>query len=177
MVRAALATPAYLSVAWALMVSYEIFTQTAVKTVVDALVVYLPFMGNWLILRVDLIVFIYSFAWVFVLSSIIPTLVLGKERSVLIQFIVVLTLTLSALILIDTLKGYGWDLTSQASLLANPYLQLFSNSIFAAFYLSVPYLLMVTIDLYSRKKRKQKMEQQEEHVKKITDDYFKKSSS
>jgi hypothetical protein len=34
LVKAALVTPVYLSVAWVLMVSYQIFTQTAVETVV-----------------------------------------------------------------------------------------------------------------------------------------------
>ena len=81
LVKAALMTPAYLSVAWVLMVSYQIFTQTAVETVVTSLNLYFPTVGAWLLLRMDMIVFIYAFAWVFVLSSIIPTLILGKERS------------------------------------------------------------------------------------------------
>jgi hypothetical protein len=172
LVRAALATPAYLSVAWALMVSYQIFTETAVKTVVNSIGVYSPLLGNWLSFRIDMIVFIYAFAWVFVLSSIIPSLILGKERSVIVQFIVCLGLTLSALVLIDILKGYGWDFTNQTVLLANPYLQIFANLFFAAFYLSLPYLLMLGIDLKGRKKHRQ----QEERVKKLTDEYFQKQA-
>jgi hypothetical protein len=166
LVKAALATPAYLSVAWALMVSYQIFTETSVKTVVDALGVYFPQVGGWLILRMDMIVFIYAFAWVFVLSSIIPQLILGKERSVLIQFIVCLALTMLGLILVDVIKGYGFDLTKPEVLLSNQYTQLFGNIIFAAFYLSLPYIFMVTIDYRSRSAKKRKGS---ERLKKLTD--------
>lgn len=169
LVRAALVTPAYLSVAWALMVSYQIFTQTAVKTVVDNLVVYAPFVGLWLNSRIDMVVFVYAFAWVFVLSSIIPTLILGKERSVFVQFLVCLGLTLLGFVLIDVFKSaYGFDLSDPVVLLAHPYMQIFSNIVFAVFYLSVPYVLMIVIDYRGKKKR----EQREEHVKKITDEFY-----
>jgi hypothetical protein len=170
LVKAALATPAYLSVAWALMVSYQIFTQTAVQTVVDTLVVYFPLVGSWLNFRIDMIVFIYAFAWVFVLSSIIPSLILGKERSVFVQFIVCLALTLTGFVLVDVLNTqFGINLTDPSAVMANPYMGLFGNLFFAAFYLSVPYILMLSIDYRSRKKRKA----QAEHVKQITDEYFK----
>jgi hypothetical protein len=170
LVRAALATPAYLSVAWALMVSYQIFTQTAVKTVVDLVNVYWPLFGGWLTLRIDMIVFVYAFAWVFVLSSIIPTLILGKERSVLVQFIVCLTLTLLGLILVDVLKGYGFDLSNPTMLLANPYTQIFNSLFFAAFYLALPYVFMIGIDIRSKKKRSEK---ENKRTQDLTDNYIK----
>jgi hypothetical protein len=151
------------------MVSYQIFTQTAVKTVVDNLVVYAPFVGLWLNSRIDMVVFVYAFAWVFVLSSIIPTLILGKERSVFVQFLVCLGLTLLGFVLIDVFKSaYGFDLSDPVVLLAHPYMQIFSNIVFAVFYLSVPYVLMIVIDYRGKKKR----EQREEHVKKITDEFY-----
>ncbi len=173
MVKAALVTPAYLSVAWALMLSYQIFTQTAVTTVVDSLVVYLPFLGSWLSYHLDTVVFVYAFAWVFVLSSIIPGLLLGKERSVFVQFIVVLSLTLLGFVLIDVFNNvYGFDLSNPDVLLANPYMYLFSNIFFAVFYLALPYILMVGIDYNARRKRKS----QRDHVKQITDEYFSKTA-
>ncbi len=168
LVKAALMTPAYLSVAWVLMVSYQIFTQTAVETVVTNLNLFFPTVGAWLILRIDMITFIYAFAWVFVLSSIIPSLILGRERSVIVQFVVCLGLTLTALILVDVLASYGFNLADL--ILNNPYTQMFSNIVFAAFYLSLPYILMIAIDIRGRKKQKEKVE----HVKKITDDFFNK---
>jgi hypothetical protein len=170
LVKAALMTPAYLSVAWVLMVSYQIFTQTAVETVVTNLNVFFPTVGAWLLLRMDMIVFIYAFAWVFVLSSIIPSLILGRERSVIVQFIVCLGLTLTALILVDVLATYGFNLADPNLILNNPYTQMFSNIVFAAFYLSVPYILMIAIDIRGRKKQKAKVE----HVKQLTDDFFNK---
>lgn len=170
MVRAALATPAYLSVAWALMVSYQIFTQTAVKTVVDIINVYWPLFGGWLTSRMDMIVFVYAFAWVFVLSSIIPILILGKERSVLVQFIVCLVLTLLGLILVDVLKGYGFDLSDPTILLANPYAQVFNNLFFAAFYLALPYIFMIGIDFRAKKKRSEK---ENKRAQDLTENYSK----
>ena len=171
MVKTALITPAYLSVAWVLMVSYQIFTQTAVTTVVSVLGPSLPFMSTWLTARIDMVVFIYAFAWVFVLSSIIPSLILGKERSVLVQFFVCLILTLTGLVLLDVLKGYGFDLSDPNVLFSNPFTQLFTNVAFAAFYLSLPYILMIALDINSRKKRKIK----ENKIKDLTDEYFSKS--
>ncbi|MCL5877647.1 MAG: hypothetical protein M1540_07540 [Candidatus Bathyarchaeota archaeon] len=172
MVKAALLTPAYLSVAWALMVSYQIFTQTAVTTVVDSLAVYVPVLGLWLASRIDMVIFVYAFAWVFVLSSIIPSLILGKERSVFVQFLACLTLTLMGFVVIDILAGNGFNLADPNTVMANPYTQLFSNIFFAAFYLSLPYIFMLAIDVRGKKRRKL----QNERVKKLTDEYFKEKS-
>ena len=114
----------------------------------------------------DMIVFIYAFAWVFVLSSVIPSLILGKERNVFTQFIVVLTLTLTAFLLVDVLKGYGLDLANPTMILSNPYTALLANPFFAVFYLSLPYVFMLIIDINSRNKRKQTK------LKTIINDYF-----
>ncbi len=173
MAKAALIAPAYLSVAWTLMVSYQIFTETAVKTLVNSFVLYVPMLGNWLNLRIEMVVFIYAFAWVFVLSSIIPQLILGKDRGVFMQFIVCLILTLTAFVLIDVLAGYGLDFTNPAVILSNPYMGLFGNIVFAAFYLSLPYIFMVAIDLKLRKRRKQ----QDEKAKELTHEFNSRKSN
>lgn len=155
------------------MVSYQIFTQTAVTTVVDSLAVYVPVLGLWLASRIDMVIFVYAFAWVFVLSSIIPSLLLGKERSVFVQFIVCLILTLMGFVVIDVLAGYGFNLNDPTAVMANPYTQLFSNIVFAALYLSLPYIFMLAIDVRGRKKRKL----QNDRVKKLTEEYFKETPS
>jgi hypothetical protein len=147
------------------MVSYQIFTKTAVETVLGSLTTYVPFVGLWLASHIDMVIFVYSFAWVFVLSSIIPSLILGKERSVFVQFIVCLTLALLGFILVDF---FNFDLANSAVLLTNPYMQLFTNIVFATFYLALPYIVMLAIDYRARKKRVG----QQEHLKKITDEYF-----
>jgi hypothetical protein len=171
--KAALITPAYLSVAWALMVSYQIFTETAVKTLVNSFVFYVPLLGNWLNLRIEMVVFIYAFAWVFVLSSIIPQLILGRDKGVFMQFIVCLILTLTAFVLIDVLAGYGLDFTNPAVILSNPYMGLFGNIVFAALYLSLPYIFMIAIDIQLRKKRKQ----QDEKAKELTHEFNSRKSN
>lgn len=150
--KGVLVTPLYLSVAWALMTSYQLFTETAVNTLITQLNIFIPSIGLWLSSRIDMVVFVYAFAWVFVLSSLIPTLLLGKERSVLIQFFVCLTLTLLAFVLVDAAKTYaGTSLTQLFS-----FASVFTNPIMAALYLSLPYILMIGVDVRARKRNKAK---------------------
>lgn len=84
MSKSTLMTPLYVSVAWTMMVTYQIFTQTAVSTVLNSFNGLWPATGEWLLLRIDMVIFIHAFAWVFVLSSAIPSLLLGKKRSILV---------------------------------------------------------------------------------------------
>jgi len=168
MSKATLMTPLYVSVAWTVMVTYQIFTQTAVSTVLNSLNVLWPAAGEWLLLRMDMIIFVHAFAWVFVLSSVIPSLLLGKKRSVLVQFFVCLTLALVAFVIQDSvsvyLSGQSQVLPGAAFLLGNPLL--------AVVYLSVPYLFMVTIDIRARRKAKK-----DEHMDKITTTYLERSGA
>lgn len=148
--KAAVATPVYISFAWILMVSYQLFTQIAVKTVVIYVDMFLPSVGAWLASRMEMIVFIYAFAWVFLLSSAIPSVILGKGRGVLAQFFVCLILTFMAFVVQDILTTYGGgpieELFSLAVLFRDPFL--------AVGYLLIPYLLMLALDIHSRKKEK-----------------------
>ena len=133
------------------MISYQMFTETAVTTVMTYLNTLWPSIGTWITTRIDTIIFIYAFAWIFVLSSVIPSIILGKGRSVLVQFIVCLTLTLVAFMIQDALAGYASrpvaEIFSLNTLLQNPFL--------AVAYLLMPYILMITLDIRSRKKQKQ----------------------
>lgn len=147
--RAALATPAYISIAWTLMISYQLFTQTAVSAVTAYIGILSPAIGTWLATHIDTIVFIYAFAWVFVLSSVIPSILLGKGRSVLIQFLVCLALTLIALTLQDQLTSYATQPIAGVSSLTS----LLQNPILATGYLFVPYIFMITLDIRARKKQ------------------------
>jgi hypothetical protein len=156
--KAAVAAPLYISVAWTLMVSYQLFTQIAVSTVIAHLEMFWPALGVWLLSRMDMLIFIYAFAWVFLLSSVIPSIILGKERSVLVQFFVCLTLTFLAFIVQDTFTAYGGKPFEQffslgTLLLCNPFL--------AGIYLFMPYALMLVIDIRARRRNK-KLEKLEE---------------
>ena len=169
LVRAALATPLYLSIAWTLMISYQLFTQTAVTAVLGQINVYFPSATAWLASRADMIVFVYAFAWVFVLSSVIPSAILGKERSVVAQFFVCLTLTLSAFILLDALESYaGNPLQGILS-----YSFLFNHPVIAVLYLSVPYLFMIAIDLRARDKRNR----EKRRIAALTQEYLDNASA
>jgi len=150
--KTALATPLYISFAWILMVSYQFFTQTAVTTVVTRFATFWPALEGWLMSRIDMIIFVYAFAWVFVLSSVIPSFILGKERSVLVQFLVCLTLTFLAFFVQDLLTSYGYDPIDNLSGLA----MLLDNPILAVAYLSIPYDLMLSLDIHSRSRRNKK---------------------
>ena len=137
-----IATPLYLSGAWALMISYQLFTQTALETVINFIKYYWPSVGIWLNFRLDVIVFVYSLTWAFVLSSALPSVVLGNKKSVLIQFFLVLILTLSALSIKDILVIYNINVDNILSLAV-----FFKNIYVAIIYLAAPYLLMIEIDL------------------------------
>lgn len=142
-------TPVYLSVAWALMISYQLFTQTAVETLVNNIIGVFPAVGLWLLSRIDMIIVINAFAWVFVLSSVIPSILLGKERGILVQFFVCLILTVASFVILDAIQTVG--MLNQ--LLGATFL--FSNIFFAVLYLALPYIAMVAIDWYVKKRPKQ----------------------
>jgi hypothetical protein len=161
--KAALMTPLYISVAWTLMVSYQLFTQTAVTTVTTYINIFWPSVGAWLVSRMDMIVFIHAFAWVFLLSSAIPSIILGRGKGVLTQFFVCLTLTFSAFIVQDALTTYGGKSIGQIFSLA----VLFHNPFLATAYLSMPYLLMLASDIHSRRKQKK-----DERIENITAVYL-----
>ncbi|MEM2099589.1 MAG: hypothetical protein QXU99_07640 [Candidatus Bathyarchaeia archaeon] len=150
MVKLIWATPIYLSVAWALMISYQLFTETAVKTLVANIGLVFPTVGFWLSSRIDMIVLIDAFAWVFVLSSVIPTIILGKERSILVQFFVCMLLTLISFIILDAIQSTGGPLMHQLKGAAF----LFNNPIFAVMYLALPYIAMFVIDWQMKKRQK-----------------------
>jgi len=162
--KAAVVTPLYISVAWTLMVSYQMFTQTAVTTVTTHIDMFWPSVGAWLFHRIDMLVFIHAFAWVFLLSSAIPSIILGKGRGVLIQFFVCLILTFTAFIVQDILTTYGGGPMGQLFSLAD----LFYNPFLALGYLSLPYLLMLGFDINSRRKQKKKREK----IESVTDAYL-----
>ena len=132
------------------MITYQLFTETAVKTVMREIAVLWPRIGLWLNLRVDMLVFVYAFSWVFLLSSAIPSLILGKERGMLAQFVIALVLTISGLIIEDVLAKYVGIEVDQIFRLAT----LFRNPIDAAFFLSFPYILMILIDIYGLERKK-----------------------
>jgi hypothetical protein len=151
--KEALATPIYLPIAWTLMISYQLFTQTAVTTVVTQIKTLTPTIGSWLFSQLDVVIFVYAFAWVFLLSSALPSVILGRERSILIQFLVCLALTLGAfasLNALEILTGVSPDRLLNLSFL-------FNNPVLAAVYLSLPYVIMLMLDLRSRKKKKRKV--------------------
>ena len=143
--KATLLTPVYISVAWTLMTSYQLFTQTTVESITTFITIYAPTIGTWMDGKIDIIVFIHSFAWIFLLSSVIPALLLGKQRGVLAQFGLCLTLAFLAFVIQDVLTGFG--ALDQILGLAH----VFHNPVLATAYLSVPYLLMLGFDIRSRR--------------------------
>jgi hypothetical protein len=147
--KTALLTPVYISVAWTLMTSYQLFTETTVTSVTTYIQAYLPQIGLWLTSRLDMIVFIHSFAWIFLLSSVIPSVLLGKERSVLMQFGVCLTLAFLANIVQYALVDLGNGALNQIFGLA----PLFQNPALAAAYLSLPYIMMMGFDMRNKRKK------------------------
>ena len=143
----------YLILAWVLVVSYQVFTQSALTTVASSLGGLTPGLASFINSKAELATFICSFAWMFVLSSLISILMFGKERRLTIQFLVSLALTLTGSALLGLLNGVGLDL-SNPNVLSHPFTLLFSNAFFAFFYLALPFIFMVAVDLGFMKIRK-----------------------
>jgi hypothetical protein len=164
--KAALTAPLYISVAWSLIISYQLLTQTAVYAAVNFVYSALPSVGGALFSRIDIIVFIHAFAWIFVLSSVIPSVILGKGRSVLLQFAICLALTLVAFSLEAVLTDlFGTTPNNQLRALSS----WFQNPLVAGLYLSVPYLLMLYIDIRSRRAREDEHEERAVVAEQVVD--------
>ena len=150
MVRAALTTPLYISSVWVLLITYQMFTRVAVINVVQSMGPFFPSIQEFLMPRIDRIEFMYSFAWIWVMTSLIPSLIL-KRRSALLQFVVVLVLTFLAVEFESVLSFVvGGEFVEQifrvAVWLGNPWL--------ATLYLLSPFLVILSVDLYERRKKK-----------------------
>ena len=148
--RAAILAPLYLSFSWVLTISYQLFTDTAVKTLSINIFYISPAIASWLGANLTTVAFVYAFSWIFILSSVLPSLILGKERSVLVQYLVSMTLTVIALSTTSLLSTYGGI---QAKSIFNPSI-LLKSPLIAIVYLFIPYVVMIVLDLRARKKRR-----------------------
>ncbi|MDH5448682.1 MAG: hypothetical protein OEY24_06185 [Candidatus Bathyarchaeota archaeon] len=156
--KTALAAPLYISVSWSLIISYQLFTQNAVYSIIHFLNSFWPQTAEFLVSRIDTIAFIHAFAWIFVLSSVIPSIILGKGRSVLLQFFLCLTVAFVAVSVEDMLTlMIGTEPTTQMQVLSI----WFHNPLVAGLYLSAPYLSMLYLDIQSRRKSEKEEEPQE----------------
>ena len=165
--KAIIITPLYISVAWALMTSYQLFTATTVKSVTMYINMYLPTISVWMDSRLDMIIFIHSFAWIFLLASAIPSLLLGKNRGVLAQFGVCLTLAFLA-------NEFQYAVTDLGNGALDQILGLepmFQNPALAAAYLSLPYLLLIGFDIRGKRK-KEKWLKVESEINDFPEDAF-----
>jgi hypothetical protein len=111
----------YLVLAWVLMVSYQIFTQTTLTTLTFSLGGSVPVLASLTNSKADLTIFICSFAWMFVVLSLILILMFGKERKLTFQFLISLAPTLAGSALLGLLHIVGLDL-SNPSVLSQPLL-------------------------------------------------------
>lgn len=164
--RAAWIAPLYISMAWTLMIAYQLFTQTAVLTIITNMSPFFPSIGSWLTTRVELVIFIYGFAWVFILSSAIPGAILGKERGVLVQFFLCLAVTFLSIIMVDVLATYAQ--VSMDQFLGLSFF--FNNLVLASLYLAIPYILMIGLDIRSRHDAKQR-----QNLELLTNNYLENS--
>jgi hypothetical protein len=129
------------------MLTYQIFTHTALSTVALSLRLPVPALSSLLNSNLTVAVFICAFAWMFLLSSIISNLMFGKQRRIFVQFLIGLILTLTASGILAGLKAVGVDLSNSHVILSNPYAQVFNNAYFSLFYLSLPFVSMIIMDL------------------------------
>jgi hypothetical protein len=102
-----------------------------------------PLLASWINSNANVPIFVCSFAWMFVLSSIISIVMFGRERRLTIQFLVSLALTLTGSALLGLFHVVGFDL-SNPSFLSHPSNLLFGN---VFFYLALPFIFMVAVHL------------------------------
>lgn len=141
--KTAILAPVYLSMSWVLTISYQLFTDTAVKTISQNVSSFMPAVSIWLINNLTTVSFVYAFSWIFILSSVLPSLILGKERSVIVQYLMSMVLTVLALSTANLLPKYGGiqvaPIFNLAVFLHNEYL--------AIVYLVIPYAVMIVLDV------------------------------
>jgi uncharacterized membrane protein len=135
------------------MVSYQIFTLTAVASVAAALSGPVPIVAGWLSSSSSVTTFVCGFAWMFVLSAIAQSLMFGRERRLSIQFLVSLVLTAAGSAVLGLLSNAGVDLANP-TVLSGPFTALFGNTVFAFFYLALPFIFMLVMDWRYIQKRK-----------------------
>jgi amino acid permease len=144
-----LVVPFYITFSWVLTVGYQLFTDTAVKTIALNIEGFSPTVAGWLNTNQEIVVFIYAFTWIFVLSNVIPDKLFGEDRSVLVKYFVCLICAALTFLAQGFLLDYGGfqaeQLFSAATFLNNPAL--------AVVYLAIPYIVMFGLDFYSRKTR------------------------
>lgn len=149
--KAVVVTPLYVSSVWVLLISYQMFTRVAVYSFVQFMGLFLPSIQNLMASRVlDRIEFLYAFAWIWVMTSLIPSIIL-KKKSASLQFIVVMILSFLAVEFENILSfAFGGEFVQQifgvAVWLGNP--------LVAVLYLLAPFLVILSVDLYERRKRK-----------------------
>ena len=145
--KAVVITPVYFSFAWALILTYQLFTETAVNTIIRELYMFWPQVGVLLNTKIKAIVFVVAYSWVFLLSSVIPSVMLGKRSGTIAQFFVVLILTSSTFFIKDIVTMYtGLDMNTLLS-----FNQQLMNPLDAFTYLVFPYLVMSMVDLVNRR--------------------------
>jgi hypothetical protein len=156
MARSFTVTASLLAVAYILMVSYQVFAQNALGSVVEALKNINPVLTSILDSGSgsQIIVFVCSFAWMFVLSATVSKLMFGRERRLSVQFLVSFALTLTGAALLYLLQNVLGVNLSDPSVLSKPFLVVFDNAIFSFFYLTLPFIVMVALDLRTLAKRK-----------------------
>lgn len=155
--KRAILSLSYILSAWILMVSYQMFTHASMSTIIDSINSIVPSLGSWLLSKIELVNFIHNFAWIFVISSLIPSILLGKERNVTVHFIFCLIFTLIS----TWIKDYAFELNFGSS--SNPITAastLFQNLPVAIIYLCTPYIVMIALDIHAnnlKARRKEEM--------------------
>lgn len=105
--------------------------------------------------QLDIINFIHNFARIFVLSSLIPSLLLGRDRSVTVHFLFCLAFMLVSTWISNFVLGQRWD--SSSPLLAVSLI--FYNPLIAMFYLLAPYIIMLALEIHASRVKTRRSEE------------------
>lgn len=139
--------PLYILLGWLGLTSYQTFVNQAVTTITQTLSIISPPIANWISNNLEIIKFINAFAWVFILTSLLPSIL--SKNSVFIQFITCLTLAVTAAEAPNLIAAVTPNTITQLMTVTAKPLQ---NFILAALYLSLPYAVLLWLDLRSKQK-------------------------
>jgi hypothetical protein len=132
-------TPIFVAIKASVLMVYKMFTETAVTAVVQSINMLNPPIGSYLLTRLDTVIYLVTFAWLFLFIEWLKVAVFGKH-SLTMKFIY----TMAALLLVVTAQEaivtyLGMETYDKIFSLAN-YMK---NPIIALGFLAIPYLFIL----------------------------------
>jgi hypothetical protein len=132
-------TPIFVGVKASVLMVYRLFTEIAVTAVVQSINIINPPIGSYLLTRLDTVIYLITFAWLFLFIEWLKEAVFGKH-SITMKFIYTMAAFLLVVTAQEAIVTYlGMETYDKIFSLAN----IMKNPIIALGYLALPYLFIL----------------------------------